>query len=888
MAQIDHTSTSLKALHRILSAFTDTHLNHEQWKLYGELKSLETAIRLLGGLHSQDNSILLSLNSDLTAIATRMDMHRDDPLGSWLFNADHQPNILLTIARLQSSLLGPNGSYMISGTVAVKDSTFGSVGGSIASNNVMNFNADPAVRKGVDNLLEQAEATERMQFLAWISCLDFHSTHMETASKRTPGTGTWFIQDSRFLDWLNGKLRFLWCPGNPGVGKTILTSLIIDHLRLTMSSNVAVVCIYCDYTQQNDQTPTQLLGSILKQLVEPRESISHHLLSLHRTCMSQKRHPTIPELMDALRQEIPSYSSVYIVGDALDECSNKTQDLFVSTKPDAGLRSLSDTVQILITSRNILSIAQALNGWTCLVIEAQDQDLQTYIKGRILEDNRLKRLIKGDTTLETEIINEITTKAMGKFLQAHLHFDSLSCQPHRKALRIALSTLPKEITSSYDSAMTRIDAQGSIDRTLAYHVFFWLAYAKRPLTVKALQAAIAISMNPDMMDLDEEEMVDVELLTGVCAGLVVIANDLPLKRKSGALRAQAWLVRESTMRLVHYTTQEYFQQKQESFFPTIHSLMTITCLRHLSFNDVDRQWVLQHPFGIYASASWHEHACDDEEKVIQHVLTFLQNKHHSLGLESHPNHFPQPYHLHYLAKHGLHQTLAVMLNENMILLDCVDIAGRTALHFAVVNHHSKVVDLLLDRGAALNLTEKISGCTPLQLAVQNDNVDIVRLLLQHPNIDPGLANREGWTPLMHACFSEHLEIAKLLISHERSIPPNFFYKDGWSELLMAVRSQHVGLVRLLIQHPNLQPGLADEDGWTPLMHACYSEHLEIPKLLVSHEKSIPPNFFYKDGWSELHMAVGIGNVNIVQLLLQHPNIQPGLADRDGWTPLMHA
>ncbi|KAJ7577172.1 hypothetical protein C8J56DRAFT_764104, partial [Mycena floridula] len=259
-----------------------------------------------------------------------------------------------------------------------------------------------------------------------------------------------------------------------------------------------------------------------KQLVETQthKSISDHLFSLHKTCVSQKRRPTIPELMDALRQKAQSYSRVYIVVDALDECSDRAQNLFISTKPDAGLHSLSDTIWLLITSRNILSISQALEDRTHLDIQAQHQDLQTYIKGPILGDNRLKRLIKGDAVLETETINEIITKAAGKFLQAQLHLDSLSSQRHCKALRAALRTLPHTITSSYDSAMARIDAQESTDGDLAYHVFFWLAYAKRPLTVKALQAAIAISIDPDMTDLDEEGIVDVELLTGVCAGLV--------------------------------------------------------------------------------------------------------------------------------------------------------------------------------------------------------------------------------------------------------------------------------------------------------------------------------------------------------------------------------
>ncbi|KAJ7577231.1 hypothetical protein C8J56DRAFT_1113848 [Mycena floridula] len=492
----------------------------------------------------------------------------------------------------------------------------------------MNFNADPAVGKGVDNLFEQAEgnkqATERTQFLAWISCLDFHSTHMETASKRTPGTGIWFIQDSRFFDWLSGKLRFLWYPGNPGVGKTILTSLIIDHLRLTRSSNAAVPAV----TEH-----LKAAGGATRIYLSPSPFPSQNL---HIT----KRRPTVPELMDALRQEVQSYSSVYIVVDALDECSNKAQDFFFRFY----------IPQYPLDSSGI--------GWPDLGIEAQDKDIQTYIKGRILEEDSLKDLIEGDTVLETEIINQIITKATGKFLQACLQLDSLASQLHRHGLRAALSTLPESITSSYDSAMVRVQAQGNIACNLADHIFFFLAYAKRLLSVNALQAAITISMNPDINYLDEEKIVNIKRLTSVCAGLVVIINDQPSKKDNN-------------------TTQEYFQHKQDAFFPTIHSLMTITCLRYLSFNGVDRHQVRERPFGIYASASWQQHAHDDEEKVIQHVLAFLQNKGHLLGFDNQPEHFPQPAHLHYIAEHGLHQTLAVMLNDNIILLDSVDKDGKT-------------------------------------------------------------------------------------------------------------------------------------------------------------------------------------------------------------------
>ncbi|KAJ7584503.1 hypothetical protein C8J56DRAFT_789785, partial [Mycena floridula] len=360
------------------------------------------------------------------------------------------------------------------------------------------------------------------EFLDWISKLDFQATQLETFAKHAPGTGDWFFKKPDFIDWKDGKTKFLWCPGIPGAGKTVLSSIIIDHLRAISGPNQAVLYIYCDYTRQSDQTPMQLLGNMLKQLVQYCPSISDHSLALYNSHSSQKTFPDVAELLTVLQTETSFYECVYIIVDALDECSeeNQARELFFPTNPQ-GLWSLPDHVHLLVASRDIFLIAQEYHDEPKILIEAHQEDLQTYIKQRIITDVKLKRLVKGDMTLEREVVDQVIFKAAG--MQARLHLDALASQLNRKGLRMALSTLPKGIMDSYDAAMARISAQGEAENKLALQVFYWLAYAQEPLSVEEIQHAVAVS--EDMTDMDFDAIVDVELLTSICAGLVIIRKE---------------------------------------------------------------------------------------------------------------------------------------------------------------------------------------------------------------------------------------------------------------------------------------------------------------------------------------------------------------------------
>ncbi|KAJ7575154.1 ankyrin repeat-containing domain protein [Mycena floridula] len=915
---MEQASDALGTLVKIFFSFSGSHFSRAQLELYSELKSVETIIQLLTHRLTQDNRVLKELDSELSVLATALELYSGDQI--WPFSSDQQREILAKLARLKSSLLTPEENderAVLEGSVNqapgpdtvqlnVKKSTFRNVRGSVLSNNSIHFNADPAVRDGVDRLVDKAADAERdkkrIAFLDWISTLDFHTTQRETFAKRAEGTGNWFIQDPRFLRWLSGALKVLWCSGNPGVGKTILSSLIVDHLRSIMTPDVAVAYIYCDYNRETEQTSSQLLSSILKQVVEMRETISDELLALHKTCLSQKTHPTIPELMTALHREIQSYSHVYIIIDGLDECSEAARDLFLSNKADGGLCSLSGMVGLLFTSRNIHSIAQELKAETRIDINAHNADLQGYIRGRIIGDNRLKRLVKGDTTLETDIIDQVIKKAAGKFLQARLHLDSLSSQLNRKALRAALSTLPEAIMNSYDSAMVRINAQGKAECELAYQVFYWLTYAKRPLKVEELQHALAVASDPDMFVMDPDAIVDVEFLTGVCAGLVVISND---SRKN------------SIMRLVHYTTREYFESKQLHLFPDIHSAIAITCMTYLSFNVFRRTmtWpsARQDPFYDYAARYWIDHTREDEKKAAQHVLKFMEKAenfenaaHHQSWFIDWPNP-PKPYH--FLARHGLHLTLATLVPaKNSISFDCIDNdSGKTAVLFAAEYGHVKAVAVLLNIGADPNLVVDIRGMplkfrdlsaavdttpfhyeqqiTLLQRAITIDNVEVARLLLQHPNIQPNLAadSISGWTPLHHAVEYNHVKIIELLFQHT-DIQINLADSLGKTPLHYAVDKNIVQIIRILLLRADLQPNLADNAGQTPLHYAASYNNGDVVQLLLQL-KNIQPKLVDNNGDTALTLACRQGYIEAIKPFLQRVDVDIESYDCHSSTPL---
>jgi hypothetical protein len=174
-----------------------------------------------------------------------------------------------------------------------------------------------------------------------------------------------------------------------------------------------IACIYCNYKEKDAQTPANLIASLWMQLVEDRSSLSTDVKDLYDDCVNRGTRPPLSEVSKVLQSEITKYTKVFIVLDALDECSESdgTRQIFLTE-----MRKLIPNISLLVTSRDITSIELEFQTAARLEIRANDEDIRSYLKSRIEGQPQLARHIEKDPTLRGEILDTIVEKANGMYV----------------------------------------------------------------------------------------------------------------------------------------------------------------------------------------------------------------------------------------------------------------------------------------------------------------------------------------------------------------------------------------------------------------------------------------------------------------------------------------
>lgn len=395
-----------------------------------------------------------------------------------------------------------------------------------------------------------------------------------------------------------------------------------------------------------------------------------------------------------------------------------------------------------------------------------------------------------------------------RFLLAQLYLGTLEDkvtpkemkQALRKFQRISLGNAKDQkrevLKAIYDDTMKRIKEQKPGFCHLATNALSWLSHAKRQLKTVELQHALAVNMEVDSgrgripEKFHADSIPDIDLIVSSCHGLVTVDEE------------------SQVIRLVHYTTQEYFDRMRRQWFPEAETKIANVCTLYITVDEfysyekerenyprIEKKLQLD-PFFGYACANWGYHARGaDSSSHFIHV--FLADK---------------------WSVRTAAQTVCYMQLFQANNWNVMDITLVTALELAAF---FGAVDLMYRLPSILNTSFRVDDLdSALYSALYNKQSDAIMLLLDM-GADIGAKDRYGRKPLHRAALWGDVDGVRLLL--DLGADPNAYDKWSQTAILQAAYRGHTAVVRLLLER-GADFAKADTNRLTPVDYAVYDDN----------------------------------------------------------------
>ncbi|KAL8872787.1 MAG: hypothetical protein Q9174_001640 [Haloplaca sp. 1 TL-2023] len=762
-----------------------------------------------------------------------------------------------------------------------------------------------------DRLVASDAVLHRKNVLDWLSHISLQETHNRIRALHTHGTSQWLFRDPAFQRWKDQPLGYetlLWCHGPPGSGKTVLVfvvhimiclkasvaltlsrSEIIEHLRQDEGAGIAY--IYFDYQAQMHWSLEDITASLLKQLASAQSKLPGVLNDFWNDFKAGSSTADRERLLKTLLLTSKAFAKTYVVVDALDECDEYTRNGFLKLVGALQIHS-----RVLVASRDFQeSIINAF--WTSpqIKINADSSDIRSYVLSTISESGYPKAV---SSPLRDEIASKITQRSQSMFLLATFQLEMVLAAPTAGAMEDALDGLPESLEKAFGESMKRIGSQTPDRKDIALQCLKWMTYAKSPLSADALGNALA--MRKDKPTARSEYRPSLPTIVDCCQGLVSTDEH------------------GQDVRLVHSSVHGYILSRERDFPLRSESALAQLCVAHMMMEPFvtpahrTRIEVLtllhDHPFMRYAALQWGHHvrAAPIDATTNKAVLDFLSAK-GPRTCACQIRAFLRPglrqwdleeastcSDLHVAAMFGLSDIARQLLSTCTVNEQTH--SGTTALMHTCQNGHVGMVQLLVDNGADINMTDRFG--TALHHAAEAGHVPVIRQLL-HLGLDPNIQDPDGRTPLFYAARAKQCEAIRELIDSHAKI--DHVCPGKGTALQVVVRSSpSPDVVRLLLQckaDPNLpapigmpllhevaldQTGdevlnllleyrsdvnLGFRDGLTALMVATNNNKLHFMRRLLDSGANVNAVTF--DGYTALHLAAPEGLSDAVKLLLQY-------------------
>ncbi|EIM82246.1 uncharacterized protein STEHIDRAFT_160801 [Stereum hirsutum FP-91666 SS1] len=646
----------------------------------------------------------------------------------------------------------------------------------------------------------------------WLSAPSPVSNNENNGSVREAGTGSWFLQSTEYNHWKTKSNSLLWVSGGPGSGKSVLSSTIIRDIEFDseVDSSISLAYFYFDLRQPEKEQCLGLISSLVDQLASRCSDMPaalEWLYGIHRNGMEQ---PTLHNLVAALKEMIVNIAcSVYIVIDALDECSERNN--LMALIEEITQWNL-DNIHMLLTSRkeeDLNRLLMPLSAEVTLESSIVDRDIAFHIRAVLQNDRDFS---KWQPPQKLEIETRVTSGAHGMFRRVSCQLDSIRGCPNARMLAKSLATSPRTLYKTYDTILNRIDDQ---DFKYVQTTLQWLAFSMRPVKLEEVVEALAVDFDSvPLRFAPEYRFPEPRYILTICSSLVTLSG-------TGVLG------------LSHISVKEYLDGnitepsiQHYSFNALIaHEFIAQACIAYLMqfTHSVD---IERFPLALYAAEHWMNHAGPTHNDAVADLAFDLLQAHsmvfvnwvriydvdrdsNNTELSRPPDDIPPP--LYYAARAGFVRVSKKLLENGADVSAQGGVYGN-ALQAASVGGHSAVVQQLLENGADVNAQGGRYG-NALQAASVGGHNAVVQQLLEamstdkkKPNDEPVLEQdskffdgfADLWTIFVVTC-SSLLPISQVRIVVEESVLDHFTYFRELREADQRADDDLMGVVRRIIE-----------------------------------------------------------------------------------------
>ncbi|KAF8326443.1 ectomycorrhiza-induced ankyrin-domain/NACHT-domain-containing protein [Amanita rubescens] len=687
----------------------------------------------------------------------------------------------------------------------------------------------------------------------WLNVPDPSVNHNNAREKHLEGSGQWLLGDKRYIKWKEQSNSFMWINGISGCGKTLICSTIIEDIKAIVQAQpeTGFAYFYFDINDKAKQSSRSLISSLVLNLTAK----SNNYLSMDKLYNKHDKLslPTKDELLTLLMELLQGFGQTYVVIDALDECDDDYHKLFDTVIKVIHKWQLPH-FHLLVTSRReqdiIMNMEELVPTELHLSAELVGSDIISYINSAIENDGRLKRW---SSEIQQDIKDSLISGANGMFRWVACQIQELKHCPSQTVLMETLKALPKDLETTYDQILQRIDEK---QISFAKIILQWLVLGMRPLGLEEL--AIVVTFDACSGNFDSNlGLAHPDDVIHMCSSLVIKTDD-------------------NKVQLAHASVKEYFLHKPRqitlSDVQLGHAAIAHCCLSYILLHSESEG---HHIFIIdYPAEFWSNHyQLSNKNEILQDLAKrFLwdqhgafkrwgrQNDNHAaLWLE---NIYTGPSPLHYAVLFGLQDIIETTIksNKRKITRNEWSWAYSALVEIASENGYIGIVRLLLDKGANVN-AQGVKHGNALQAASMGGNAEIVRLLL-----DKGAnVNAQGGhygNALQAASLRGNAEIARLLLDKGANVNAQ---GGGYSNALQAASLRgNAEIARLLLDkgaNVNAQGG---EYG-NALQAASWVGNAEISMLLL--DKGADMNAQGGLFGNALQAASWGGNAEIARLLL---------------------